>query len=63
MARTLVHPGDPMTRAHVGAVTADGVLRRRSPAADIDAAVALVLARHAALNAPARPAAPDWVAF
>jgi hypothetical protein len=63
VARTVVHPVDPMTAAHLGAVTADGVLRRRSPAADIDAAVALVLARHAALNAPARTPAPDWVAY
>jgi hypothetical protein len=63
IARTLVHPADPMTSSHMGAVTADGVLRRRSPAADVDAAYVLVLARHAVLNAPARPVAPDWVAF
>ena len=63
VARTIVHPADPMTTAHLGAVTADGVLRRRSSAADIDAAVALVLVRHAVLDAPARAQAPDWIAF
>jgi hypothetical protein len=63
IARTLVHPGDPMTGAHVGAVTSDGPMRRRSVHADIDAATALVLARHGALHAPARTETQDWVAF
>lgn len=63
VARQIVHPGDPMTAGHFAAVTSDGVLRRRSPAADIDAAVALVLARHAAGTAPVREPAQDWVAF
>jgi hypothetical protein len=63
VARTLVHPPDPMTAAHVGAVTGDGILRRRSPAADIDGAVALVLARHALATAPAPAPEPDWVAY
>jgi hypothetical protein len=63
IARELAHPGDPMSGAHLGAITSDGVLRRRSSEADIDAGVALVIARHAALHAPAREAAQDWVAF
>ncbi|MET0767373.1 MAG: hypothetical protein ABWY50_07000, partial [Aeromicrobium sp.] len=63
VARLLVHPPDPLLMAHVGAVTSDGVLRRRSPSADIDAAVAMVLARHAARTAPAPEPAFDWVAF
>ena len=52
VARVIVHPVDALTAAHVAAVTSDGVLTRRSPTADIDAAVALVLARHGAVNAP-----------
>ena len=63
LARTIVHAGDPLVAAHVAAVRADGVLRRRSPQADIDAAVALVLARHGLANAAPAPAVQDWTAF
>jgi hypothetical protein len=63
VARQVVHPPDAMTAAHVNAVTSDGVLRRRSSLADIDAAVALVLARFGTLNAPDTAPAQDWVAF
>ena len=62
IARVLVHPVDQLTSAHVAAVTNDGVLTRRSPAADIDAAVALVLVRHGAVHAPG-PQGQDWIAF
>jgi hypothetical protein len=63
VARQVVHRGDAMTNAHVAAVTSDGVLRRRSALADIDAAVALVLARYGTLNLPERAPVQDWVAF
>jgi hypothetical protein len=63
VARTVVHPGDPLTGAHVGAITADGVLRPRSSHADVDAAVAIVLARHGVATAAPAPVAQDWTAF
>jgi hypothetical protein len=63
VARQVVHPPDPMTDAHIAAVTSDGVLRRRSALADIDAAVAVVLARYGTLNAPEVAPVQDWVAF
>ena len=63
VARLLVHPPDAMTASHMGAVTADGVMRRRSPSSDIDAAMALVLVRHAVRNAPTPDPGFDWVAF
>lgn len=63
LARRLVHPVDPMTAAHVGAVTSDGPLRRRSSALDIDAAISCVLARYGALRTTAQDDAQDWVAF
>ena len=52
LARRIVHPGDPMTAAHIGAVSSDGALRRRSSRTDIDAAVSVVLARYGALHSP-----------
>jgi hypothetical protein len=63
VARQVVHPPDAMTGAHIAAVTSDGVLRRRSALADIDAAVALVLARYGTLNLPAAEPVQDWVAY
>lgn len=63
VARELVHSGDPMSAGHMAGVTSDGVLRRRSTDTDIDAAVALVLAAHGAVHAPARAAVQDWIAF
>ena len=63
VARQLVHAGDRMTAAHLGSLTADGVLRRRSPGSDVDAAIAVVLAAWGAANAVARTPAQDWVAF
>ena len=63
LSRTLVHPHDPMTAAHVANVTCEGVLRRRSVRSDIDAAVALVLARHGAASQIQRVVSQDWVAF
>jgi hypothetical protein len=63
IARELLHHGDPMSAGHIAGVTSDGPMRRRSSAADIDAAVGLVLARHGALHAPAKQETQDWVAF
>lgn len=63
LARTLVHAGDPLVAAHVAAVRADGVLRRRSPQADIDAAVAIVLARHGVATGAPAPVSQDWTVF
>ena len=62
VARVVVHPPDTLTAAHINVVTFDGTLTRRSPTADIDAAVAMVLARHGAVHVPA-PAGQDWIAF
>jgi hypothetical protein len=62
-ARTLVHAGDPLVAAHVAAVQADGVLRRRSVRADIDAAVALVLARHGVATTTPPPVVQDWTVY
>ena len=59
-SKKLVHPPDPMTAAHIGAVTADGLFTRRSHAADIDAAIAVTLAHHATVHLP-RP--PTWAAY
>lgn len=63
VARSVVHTGDRMTGAHLGSLTADGVLRRRSAGSDVDAAIAVVLAAWGASNATARPVVQDWVAF
>jgi hypothetical protein len=63
LARRIVHPADPMTAAHVGAVTSDGPLRRRSSAVDIDAAICCVLARYGALREIVRPEVQDWTAY
>jgi hypothetical protein len=63
VARQLVHTGDRMTGAHLGSLTADGVLRRRSPGNDVDAAVAVVLAAWGCVNSPTRTPSQDWVAF
>jgi len=63
VARTLVHAGDRMTAAHLGSLTADGVLRRRSPGSDVDAAIAVVLAAWGAVTSSPRTPAQDWVAF
>jgi Phage Terminase len=63
IARQLVHAGDRMTAAHLGSLTADGVLRRRSPSSDVDAAIAVVLAAWGAQTSAPRTAAQDWVAF
>jgi hypothetical protein len=63
LGRRLVHPPDPMTDSHVGAVTTDGLLARRSTFSDIDGAVALVLAHHGALHVPTRSQPQDWVAY
>ena len=63
VARQLVHAGDRMTGAHLGSLTADGVLRRRSAGMDVDAAVAVVLAVWGAVHSVARAPAHDWVAF
>lgn len=63
IARHMVHTGDPMTAAHFGALTADGVLRPRARSADVDAAVAIVLAAWGTGAAPARTPSQDWVAF
>jgi hypothetical protein len=63
VARQIVHPADPMTTAHIAAVTSEGVLRRRSALADIDAAVAVVLARYGILNLPASAPTQDWFAY
>ena len=60
LSRSLVHPLDPMTASHVGAVTSDGVWSRRSASADVDAAVALTLAHHGVLHAPR---GPSWSAY
>ena len=60
LARRLVHPPDPMTAVHLGAVTSDGLWSRRSQAADVDGAVALCLAHHATVHLP-KPS--TWVAF
>jgi hypothetical protein len=62
-ARTVTHIGDPVTASHLAAVTADGVMRARSPAAHVDGAVALVLARYAVGATVDRTPAQDWVAF
>jgi hypothetical protein len=59
----VVHPPDPMTAAHLGAVTADGTWARRSDQADIDAAVAVGYARHGLLHGPQPEPAPDWMAY
>lgn len=63
LARRIVHPGDPMTSAHFGAVSSDGTMRRRSASQDVDAATCCVLARYGALHANEREAPQDWVAF
>jgi hypothetical protein len=63
VARQLIHPGDPMTAAHLGSLTADGVLRRRSQGSDVDAAIAVVLAAWGTTNTVARSVTQDWVAF
>lgn len=63
VARQVIHAGDRMTAAHLGSLTADGVLRRRSPGSDVDAAIAVVLASWGATNAAPRTPAQDWVAF
>lgn len=63
VARTLAHAGDPMTAAHLGSLTVDGVLRRRSAGSDVDAAVAIVLAGYGAMTQTVRSAPQDWVAF
>lgn len=63
VARAIVHPTDPMAAAHVGAVTDEGVLRRRDARADVDAAGALVLALAGSHRALGRPAPQDWSAF
>ena len=60
LARRLVHPPDPLTAAHLEAVTSDGLWTRRSRAADIDAAIALCLAHHVTVHQP-RPT--TWTAF
>ena len=61
-ARSVVHPGDPTTGAHVAAVTATGVFDRRSQVADVDAAVAVALAHHG-IRVIEDDQGPDWVAF
>lgn len=63
VARLVVHPDDKLTTAHLGALTADGVLRRRSSGQDADAAVAAVLACFGATHAIVRQPVQDWVAF
>ena len=63
LARALVHPPDPMTASHIGAVSSDGVWYRRNKAADIDAAVALAFAHHGVLHAAKPEGPPTWVAF
>ena len=63
VARTLVHAGDPMTASHLGSLTVDGVLRRRSVGSDVDAAIAVVLAGYGAMTQSARAVSQDWVAF
>jgi hypothetical protein len=63
VARTLVHPPDPMAAGHIANVTSDGPLWRRSPRADVDAAAALILARHAAITAPTPEPAQDWTIY
>ena len=63
VARTLIHPVDPMTTGHVAAVTQGGVMRRRSPSADVDAAIAVVLAHRGLASAPAPAPVQDWEAY
>ena len=63
VARLVVHPDDKLTAAHLGSLTADGVLRRRSQGSDVDAAVAAVLACYGATHSVARQPQQDWVAF
>jgi hypothetical protein len=61
-ARSVVHPGDAVTGAHITAVTAGGTFGRRSEMADVDAAVAVALAHHGVRTITEEPA-QDWVAF
>jgi hypothetical protein len=63
VARQVVHANDRLTGAHLGCLTADGVLRRRSPGMDSDAATGAVLAAWGASHSVARAPAQDWVAF
>lgn len=63
VARLIVHADDKITGAHLGSLTADGVLRRRSQGNDVDAAVAVVLAAYGAVHTVARQPVQDWVAF
>lgn len=61
-ARSVVHPGDPMTAGHITAVTAGGVFARRSTLADVDAAQAVALAHHGIRAIPDDPG-QDWFAY
>lgn len=62
VARSVIHPGDPLTAAHVSAVTGDGTFTRRSAVADIDAAIAVALAHYGVRAIPDEPE-QDWLAY
>jgi hypothetical protein len=66
VGRLVVHMADPTLDSAIQVASADApgqVPTRRSSTADIDAALAVILAHHAATSRPAKVVAASWVAY